>query len=54
MIGKDPRLKSLDFVPVHIKNQFNLPMDMEGFEIDFQEVRSTDRLFKRRRAEWSG
>ena len=37
-----------DNVPDDVKAAFNLPKDMSGLEIDFQEVRKVDASFKRR------
>lgn len=50
---KDPR-NFKDNVPNNLRETFNLPKDMRNYEIDFEEVRSTDVRFKRRTPEWSG
>ena len=50
---KDQR-NSKDHIPDDIKNTFNLPKDMTGLEIDFEEVRKIDASFKRRQPQWSG
>ena len=49
----DPRYKC-DHVPQAFKEAFNLPKDMSKYDIDFNEVRQTDALFKRRTPVWSG
>ena len=50
---KDPR-NFKDNVPDEFREVFHLPKDMSNYEIDFEQVRYTDSLFKRRLPEWSG
>ena len=38
----DPRASAMDFVPKYIKESFNLPNDMSGLDVDYDEVRTTD------------
>ena len=45
--GQDPR-KNIDYVPAHIKKEFDLRQDMTSYEIDFDLVRSNDAQFKKR------
>lgn len=44
----DPRLTSMDHIPQYIKDDFKLPKDMSGLDIDYFEVRRVDAMFKRR------
>ena len=50
---EDPR-QNCDYVPHHLKEFWNLPKNMQNYEIDFEQVRRTDALFKRKVPEWSG
>ena len=43
-----------DPIPDEIRKELNLPKDMKGFEIDFNEVRIKDSNLKRRKFIWSG
>mmetsp|Transcript_20793 Transcript_20793/g.25444 ORF Transcript_20793/g.25444 Transcript_20793/m.25444 type:complete len:97 (+) Transcript_20793:104-394(+) len=52
--GMDLRETARDNIPDNIKQDFNLPKDMSGLEIDFAEVRTVDSMFKCRKPEWSG
>ena len=44
----------LDSIPDEIRKELNLPTDMMGFEIDFEEVRLMDASLKRKKFYWSG
>ena len=44
----------MDHIPQYIKDDFKLPKDMSGLDIDYVEVRAVDAMFKRRQPEWSG
>ena len=46
--------KQLDSIPDELRKELNLPKDMKGFEIDFNEVRLMDSSLKRRKFIWSG
>ena len=50
----DPRIMAYDSIPEHIKLAFGLPPDMQGLDVDFEEVRNLDSMFKRQKREWSG
>ena len=42
-------------IPEEIRQELNLPKDMKGFEIDFNQVRITDASkFKKIKRKWSG
>ena len=51
--ANDPR-NFIDNVPEDLKIAYNLPKDMINYDIDFEQVRTTDALFKRRKPVWSG
>jgi len=40
--GAEDKNKKLDSIPDDIRKELNLPQDMMGFEIDFEEVRLMD------------
>ena len=48
------KLNSGDAIPAEIRNEFNLPVDMKGFEIDFTEVRLKDAGVNKNNFVWSG
>ena len=54
--GVEPNKKNkkLDSIPDELRKELNLPKDMQGFEIDFNEVRLMDSSLKRRKFNWSG
>ena len=54
VIEHGPRIKKLDAIPDELRKELNLPKDMKGFEIDFNEVRMKDSSLKRRKFIWSG
>lgn len=43
-----------DHIPHELKEAFNLPENMKEYDIDFNQVRIVDALFKRRIPVWSG
>ena len=43
-----------DSIPPEVRSEFNLPKDMKGFEIDFNEVRLKDASLKKTVLTWSG
>ena len=50
----DKKNDKLDSIPDEIRKEFNLPPDMKGYEIDFNEIRMKDSSLKRNRFIWSG
>ena len=52
--GAEDKNKKLDSIPDDIRKELNLPSDMMGFEIDFEEVRLMDASLKRKKFYWSG
>ena len=43
-----------DSIPPEVRNEFNLPKDMKGFEIDFNEIRMKDAALKKNIFTWFG
>lgn len=41
-------------IPDQIRNEFNLPQDMQNRDVDFREVRKMDSLMPIKHPEWSG
>ena len=49
------KLNEGDSIPEEIRKELNLPEDMKGFEIDYNQIRITDaQRYKKIRRKWSG
>ena len=49
------KLNEGDAIPEEIRKELNLPKDMKGFEIDYNQIRITDaQRYKKIKRKWSG